>query len=643
MDLSESSNSNILQKGNDTFIFEKKILYLYNKKGNLLFEDSENSKFNLIPNITSIINNFVGKFNKIRTTKKSEDININIFFINNVDKIVLLDIGKINIISVGIFSNRTKTIIIKFFLLSFIITFINYLEERTNILINTDKIINNNFYIDIYKSFLFLPFKKYFLFLTRKTFRRQKLKFKNIFYKNYYLIELNSNKIIFSLQSLFNIKNNNGESGSKYQLKIHKKIPIWNEILYHSHKLKKLYMDKYSLNFNENQYQNYYARVELKSTFPRRTFLIEFLPILNGLALIHEYIQVKLTSIKGEEKSYKECESIYGFTDEIKFQNEKNTNNQLIPFKGEPIILKKVNILFMESLFVNIPSTNFFSWKKKKNIYISQEIMNVIDRHLLSKSNSNIIKDIEKDLYKEYVEINKFGNNEFEINSSDNLILKKDNNDNENEDFYDSNERIVNIKGDYSGIISLNIPKKFFLTSLFEKLNMKPINENSITNFYSQKKNNILNDNHCKIKINTNSKNDINRFSEILNDNVSDYIGTSNIGTKYKRDENNNSFNYNIYDSNFIFNNRENSILTEDIFNLDISIIEKNSRKYSNFNYNKNNNETQNNKKNLKSLFDNLHNKSNKNKESFNSKISDLDYLGSKEEFFEGEIKNKVK
>lgn len=642
MDLNESINSNLLQKTNDTFIFEKKLLYLYNKNGSLLFEDPENSKYNLIPNITSIINNFVGKFYKNKVIKKNEDININIFFINNVDKIVIIEIGKINIISVGIFSNRTKTIIIKFFLLSFIITFINYLEERTNILINTDKILNNNIYIDIYKSFLFLPFKNYFEFLTRKTFRRQKLKFKNIFYKNYYLIELNSNKIIFSLQSLFNMNNNNGESGSKYQLKIHKKIPIWNEILYHSHKLKKLYMDKYSLNFNEDQYQNYYARVELKSTFPRRTFLIEFLPILNGLALIHEYIQVKLTSIKGEEKSYKECESIYGFTDEIKFQNEKNNfNNQLIPFKGEPIILKKVNLFFMESLLFNIPSINFFSWKKKKNIYISQEIINVIDRHLLSKSNSNIIKDIEKDLYKEYLEIIKQGNNEFEINSSNNLILKKDNNDNENEDIFDSNERIVNIKENYSPTLSLNIPKKFFLTSLFEKLNLKSINENSITNLFSQKKNNIFNDNHTKIKLNSNSKKDINRLSEILNDNVSDYIGTSNIGTKYKRDENNNSYNYNIYDSNFIFNNMENS--KEDIFNLDISIIEKKSRKYSNFNYNKNNNETQNNIKNIKSFFDNLHNKSNKNKESFNSRISDLDYLGSKEEFFEGEIKNKVK
>ena len=641
-DKSEFSNSIIyLQKSNNSFIFEKKSLFLYNKKGNLLFSDPNNDKsYSIHNNFSTIINNIIVILNKNKKNKKMNDININIFFLDNIDKIVFVDIEKVNIISIGIFSIKTKTVIIKFYLLSFMITFINYLQERA--IFNTDKIINNNIYIDIYKSFLFMPFNKYFEFLSRNIFKRQKLKFKNIFYKTYYLIELNSDKIIFSLQSLYNM--NNGQGESNYQLKIHKKDQIWNEILYHCHKLKNHYMNKYSLNFIEDQYQNYYANVELKSTFPRRGFLIKFLPILNGLALIHEYIQIKLSSIKGDEKIYKECESIYGFIDDCKSQNDKITNNnQLIFLKEEPTILQKVNLFFVESLFVNMPSTELFNWKKNKNIYISQEIMNIIDRYLISRNNNNILKNIEKHLYKEYIEIMQLENNELELNSSTNLIRPYKN---LNEDINDisSNEGDFYNKENYPKNLSFHISKNFVLFALFNKTNNKFINDN-VTNLYSQKRNSLFNDNIYVNKKYSNSKKDINKFNEILNDNITDYIGTSNIYCKYKNEENNNSSRNNIFDSNFLFDNKENSLINEDYFNIDISIIEKKHRKYSFFKYDNKNKEFQKDKISIKKFLDNSYNKSNKRHDSYNSENNDLDfdYLGSKEEFFEGEIKNKVK
>ena len=46
---------------------------------------------------------------------------------------------------------------------------------------------------------------------------------------------------------------------------------------------------------------------------------------------------------------------------------------------------------------------------------------------------------------------------------------------------------------------------------------------------------------------------------------------------------------------------------------------------------------------NIKNSFDYNNIKSEKRQESYNSEYSGLDYLGSKEEFLEGEIKNKVK
>ena len=645
-DKSEYSNSIIsLKKTNNSFIFEKKALFLYNKKGILLFSDTENDKsYSIHNNFLAIINNIIVKLNKNKKYKNKSDININIIILDNIDKIVLVDIEKVNIISIGIFSIKTKTIIIKFYLLNFMITFINYLQERA--IFNTDKIINNKIYIDIYKSFLFMPFNKYFDLLCRQIFKRQKLKFKNIFYKTYYLVELNSDKIIFSLQSLYNINKNNGQGESKYQLKIHKKDQIWNEVLYHCHKLKNHYMNKYSLNFIEDQYQNYYANIELKSTFPRRGFLIKFLPILNGLALIHEYIQIKLTSIKGDEKIYKECESIYGFIDDCKSQNEKITsnNNQLILLKDEPIILQKVNLFFVESLFVNMPFIEFFNCKKNKNIYISQEIMNIIDRYLISMNNNNILKIIENNLYKEYIELIHLENKELELNSSNNLI-RPYKTFNENINDISSNEEAFYNKDNYPKKLTLNISKKFVLFALFNKTNNKYISENNIAQYYSQKRNNSFSDNIYANKKFSNSKKDINKLNEILNDNISDCIGTSNVYSKYKNEENNNSSRNNILDSNILFDNKENSYINEDYFSIDISIIEKKQRKYSFFKNDNNKKESQNDKITIKNYLDNSCNKSKKRQDSNNSENNDLDidYLGSKEEFFEGEIRNKVK
>ena len=572
----------------------------------------------------------------------------------------MIDIESINIIIVGIFSMNTKTVIIKLYLLNLLITFINCLQDKINLLYNIDNneiINNNNLYINIYKSILFLPFKKYFNFLSRKIFQRQKLKIKNIFYKNYYLVELSSDKIIFSLQSLYNINNELG--GSKYQLKIHNKKQIWEDILYHCHILKNNYISKNSLNFNEKEYQDYYAILELKSTYPRRTFLIKFLPVLNGLALIHEYIQIKLSSLGGDEKNnkkchYRECDSLYGYNSDLKSINEKNTiSDRLIILKDEPIILKKINLFFVESFFVKIPSINLFIADKQKNIYFSQEIKEIIDNCIINNAslNDDILKNIKKKLYEEYLKIIQ-AENEFEKNSSSKLIIKQNYGINEVSKNND-NESFLNEEDNFS----LNITKNFILITLFEK-NIQKI-DNIRKTSYSQKFCNILKDGYNKRY--SNSKKEFSRLNEILNDNISDYTGPLNLYNLVRNDNNYINNNSNKIDSNSfkasnilesnIFFNADNSLIKDDLFSINISNItpnkEKHPRKNSNivFNNNKNDIEFQINDKNsLRSSFE-FFNKSTKKRESINRKNSDLNYnfLDSKEEFFEGEIRNKVK
>ena len=588
------------------------------------------------------------ELSKRNNKNNNEKINFIKLFAGNNSKIIIVEIEKINIIAIGVFSLKTKTVIIKYYLLSFLFNFINYEQDKIDILYNNN-IYKNNIYLDIYKSFLFIPFNKYFNYLSRKIFRRQKLKIKHIFYKNYYLIELNSDNIIFSLQSLYNINSPNGEGGSIHQLKIHKKEQIWDEILYHCHTLKNNYMNQFSSYFNEDNYQKYYSVLELKSTFPRRTFLIKFLPILNGLALIHEFIQIKLSSLKGNENTpYREYESIYGFNEEYKFNDEKSNNNdKLILLKNEPLILKKVNLFFVESFFIKLPSTDLFIGDKQKNIYFCKEIMNIIEKYSKNEkilNNNNIIlKNIEKEMYEEYLKIQS-EKNEIELNSSKRLINSSINDYCINEDNNDKQ-------------ISLNISKNFILSNLFS-INGTLKKDNILKNSNSQKYYNIFKDNHKVNRIYSGSKKDINKLSEILNDKISDYTGSVYFNNKNKKEDNNINLNsINILDNNtiktsnildsYIFFNKDHSIEKEDdLFNINISNIFQEEEKQRSTIFNKNNWEyLKSDKKSRKTSFEYFNDKSTKKQDK--SKNTDLDleleYLGSKEEFIEGELKNKVK
>ena len=101
----------------------------------------------------------------------------------------------------------------------------------------------------------------------------------------------------------------------------------------------------------------------------------------------------------------------------------------------------------------------------------------------------------------------------------------------------------------------------------------------------------------------------------------------------------------NIYDSKIFFN-RDNSFSKEDFFNIDISNIYQDDKKQRSFLFNKNNlDHPKNDIKSRKTSYEYFNNRSTNKHD--NSKKNDLDlesdYLGSKEEFFEGELRNQVK
>ena len=399
----------------------------------------------------------------------------------------MVNIPITNLVALGIFSEETKSAIIRIYLLNMIISFLNYTGEKNDFLKlkqfndvkNLSKINDKNFinylYSKIYDSVLSIPIQINFRHIVKKIFKRRALYIKDIHYKNYYLIDLANDKIILSLETIHD-KNNNKEP----VLKTSNQNQLWNELIFHCHNLKNDYIKKNNMTFNGVDYQKFFVKVEYKVTYPRRNFIIKFLPLLNGMCIIHEYIQPKLSTFENEDnKKYNEKKIIYGYDayDNI-FRNSDNRY-----FENEHYLLKQVHFFIIESLFCsNTSFYYFFVLVREPKIYFSEEILEIIDNevkaYLKHEKNSeefnyncsnDIINKIINALYDEYIQKN---NNEKVIHRSSKEIRKNKNKDviiKEIEDMSNKNK-------------SLKITKNETLTYLFNSIQFnKNINPNDIT------------------------------------------------------------------------------------------------------------------------------------------------------------------
>ena len=419
--------------------------------------------------------------------KKNEGIHYNTLLINRI-KISIVNIPVTNLVALGIFSKDTKSSIIRIFLLNMIISFINYLGKKNDFFkskgINDSKFISkmneanfsNYLYSKIYDTFLSIPIQINFSRIVKKIFKRRALYIKDIYYKNYYLIDLSNDKIVLSLEALHD-KNNDKDP----VLKTSSQNNFWNELIFHSHNLKNDYIKKNNMTFNGIDYQNFFVKIEYKATYPRRNFIIKFLPLLNGMCIIHEYIQLKISTFEEEEKkSYNEKNIIYGYDayDNI-FRNSDNRY-----FENEHYLLKQVHFFIIESLFCsNTSFSYFFVFIRQPKIYFSDEILEIIDNEIIQylKNNNNngdfnynctndIINRLINVLYEEFMQIN---STEKLVHKSSNQILDKGKK---------NNLILKEIQSLDSKNKSLRITKNETLIFLFNSIQFnKNINPNDIT------------------------------------------------------------------------------------------------------------------------------------------------------------------
>lgn len=392
--------------------------------------------------ISKIIKNIYFYDNK---KSKNKGICYNCISFNGI-KISIVNIPITNLIALGIFSQETKSSITRLFLLNMIVSFINYTGDKHEFFnskqyngINSLNKMNNENYMaflqsKIYETFLSIPLQIHFERISKAIFKRRALYTKDILYKSFHLIDLDNDKIVLSLESL-----HGKYSGKETSLKISDNIGIWNNLLSHCHNLKSYYIRKNNKIFNKMDYQNFFVKVEYKATYPRRNFIIKFLPLLNGMCIIHEYIQFKLSTFEGEEKkTYSEINTIHGYY----AYNNSLQNNDNRYFENEHAIIKQLHSFIIESLFCSNNSSYFFILSRKQKIYFSEEILAIIDKEVndffknnpnnqhnsyeISTSNSNYTNEIMNRiidiLYEDFIKINT--NNMYNTNNNEINVRK---------------------------------------------------------------------------------------------------------------------------------------------------------------------------------------------------------------------------
>ena len=471
------NSSSEYNKQKKNLVFEVSEIYLFSKTGALI---TENLKLETIYNtqyykkILPYLVQTTANYNK----KSKKLINHNIFILKG-KKIVTVDISSSNIISIAICSNESKSKLIYFFLLKITMAFLNYMKMQN---------CNNSYNIHsiIYETFLLSPIKNHFNLAIKEIFRRYTLYINNIHYKNYYLIDLFSNEIILSLESLYD-QNTNGD----VEMKISNKI-IWNEILFHARNLQKDYIKKNKNIFQTENLQDFYAKIEFKATYPRLIYIIKFLPLLGGMVLVHEYRQIKMSRFEGKvAPPYKEFSFEYGdiFDENNNFLAK---NNEFL--LNEPDVLIYIHFFFIECLLCNLDNIGFFVFKKYQKIYFSDEIIKLINKQIYSnikisqfteicknkQAVHQLLEKIANCLYEEYVQVNAQ-----EIESKESAMVGKEDNEvnNLNKSFFIS----------YPD--SLCISKKFTLNVIFNSGQLsKYINPNDISLDLSTEEENIVTD-----------------------------------------------------------------------------------------------------------------------------------------------------
>ena len=458
--------------------------------------------------IKNITNKF--SFNQDKEKKKvniqnNDKLNINTNKVNPLEndfifksiqnnKIKILFLLKNNIIMVGIFPITSSIQFQRLLLIHIFIALINfkgdvlqfsqkldefqYFEEDNfkdlrNLYIGNigkdnliNKEMNNMLELLIFQNVFLKAQILHFLHVFNEMFKKEDLNLKQTKLANLYILDISSSSVILDMCKLQGLKN------SKKNWKFYKLENLFGELIYHSKNMYNQYINENEMKFNSNDLDFRFVKFECTSTYPRILFIIKFIPVLKGIAVIHIYRQKKLSRnnennmLLEQGLNFKEVDLLFG-----SFIRE----NPNFEFKyGAPKKLENIEKFLEEFYMTGRNGLGIFSLinSDKKYLYVNYDIINIINTfHIgdsinLDKIFMDINKKIEENYEKEKNTINK---EDTETNLEDSKEAKKLNN-----------------------ILCLNKEKyyKYFLNKSISK-NSSSILNNNIINVKKIKKINI--------------------------------------------------------------------------------------------------------------------------------------------------------
>ena len=150
--------------------------------------------------------------------------------------------------------------------------------------------------------------------------------------------------------------------------KFYKCKKLYEEIIYQSKTMYNNYIKEYNWRFTSADSDFRFVKFECTSTYPRLLFIIRFVPVLKGLAIIHVYSQKKLsrnndTNIQMEQGiNCKEVDFIFG-----SFMK----GNKNFEFKyGAPKKLEYVEIIVSQTILKSIEQNEYF----RENLIESKKV-----------------------------------------------------------------------------------------------------------------------------------------------------------------------------------------------------------------------------------------------------------------------------
>ena len=329
-----------------------------------------------------------------------------------------------------------------------------------------------------------------------QVFKKEDLNLKQTKLKNLYIVDLNNSNILLDMNKIQGIKRKHQNK------KFYKYDKLFEEILYQSKTMYNNYIKEFNFRFSNADSDFRFVKFECTSTYPRLLFIIRFVPVLKGLAIIHVYCQKKLSrnndnNIQMEQGiNCKEVDFIFG---------SFIRGNRNFEFKyGAPKKLEYIE-KFMEEFFLTGRSgLNIFriNNQNKKYKYVNYDIIKIINSFQITKNMGveEIFQNYLNTLKQQYEKDSKAKKEKAQENDDNNL--------NNSDDDSDDNKKI-------DKLFSLNKETfyKVLLNIKLEEKKPQPNKQNKSINIITDS---LLN-NNTNIEQNININNLVNINSERQN------------------------------------------------------------------------------------------------------------------------------